>query len=122
MLNVANLSFTEPGGRSIREFLEQLARVPRALAIHGNYFSEDDIRFLSGHPNVATVYCPRTHACFGHTKHPIQRLLAAGARVVLGTDGRASNPDLSIWKELQFVATHFPHISIPHLTCRASRR
>jgi cytosine/adenosine deaminase-related metal-dependent hydrolase len=51
------------------------------------------------------VYCPRTHAYFGHTPHPWQQLQAAGAVVLLGTDSRASNPDLSVWKELQFVAS-----------------
>ncbi len=106
---------TFPGDRSIRDFLEQLVRVPRALAIHGNFFSHDDIQFVARHANLATVYCPRTHAFFGHPPHPIRQLLAAGARVVLGTDSRASNPDLSLWKELQFVAMNFPEISIPRL-------
>lgn len=108
-------SSTFPGGRSIREFLEQLVRAPRALAIHGNYFSDDDIQFAARHANLATVYCPRTHAFFEHAPHPIRQLMAAGATVVLGTDSRASNPDLSIWKELQFVATHFSDISVPQL-------
>ena len=108
-------SATFPGGRSIRDFLEELVSVPRALAIHGNFFSHDDIQFVARHANLATVYCPRTHAFFGHPPHPIRQLLAAGARVVLGTDSRASNPDLSLWKELQFVATHFPDISIPRV-------
>jgi len=113
-------SATFPGGRSIRDFLEQLVRAPRALAIHGNHFSLDDIQFVARHVNMATVFCPRTHAFFGHGSHPIRQLLAAGARVVLGTDSRASNPDLSLWKELQFVATHFPDISIPRLLAMAT--
>jgi cytosine/adenosine deaminase-related metal-dependent hydrolase len=109
-----------PGGRSIRDFLERLARVPRSLAIHGNYFSNEDILFLADHPNVATVFCPRTHAFFEHSEHPVLRLLDAGARVVLGTDSRASNPDLSLWKELQFVATHYPEITLPQLLAMAT--
>ncbi|MEJ7595376.1 MAG: amidohydrolase family protein [Planctomycetaceae bacterium] len=103
---------TFPGGRSIRDYLDPLAMAYRALAVHGNYFSREDIQFMARHPNMATVYCPRTHAFFRHTPHPIRQLLSAGARVVLATDSRASNPDLSLWKELQFVATHFPDISI----------
>ncbi len=106
---------TFPGGRGIREFLERLAQVPRALAIHGNYFSDTDIAFVAQHPNIATVYCPRTHAYFRHAPHPMPQLRATGARVVLGTDSRASNPDLSVWKELQFVATQYPEIPIPKL-------
>jgi len=113
-------SATFPGGRSIRNFLEQLVHARRALAIHGNYFSRHDIQFVARHTNVATVFCPRTHAFFGHSPHPLRQLLAAGARVVLGTDSRASNPDLSLWKELQFVATRFPDISIPRLLAMAT--
>ena len=113
-------SATFPGGSRIRDFLEQLVRAPRALAIHGNYFSQDDVQFVARHANLATVFCPRTHAFFGHSPHPIRQLLAAGARVVLGTDSRASNPDLNLWKELQFVATHFPDISIPRLLAMAT--
>lgn len=85
-------------------YLQQLSKCPLALAIHGNYFGDREIRFLAAHPHVATVYCPRTHAYFGHTNHPWQRLQDAGATVVLGTDSRASNPDLSVWKELQTIA------------------
>lgn len=85
-------------------YLQQLAQAPQALAIHGNYLSSQEIRFLGEHPHVAVVYCPRTHAYFGHRLHPWRTLRAAGATVILGTDSRASNPDLSIWKELQHVA------------------
>ena len=111
---------TFPGGRCIRDFLEQLAQAPRALAIHGNYFTQNDIQFDARQTNLATVFCPRTHAYFRHPPHPIRQLLAAGARVVLGTDSRASNPDLSLWKEIQFIATHFPDISIPRLLAMAT--
>lgn len=87
--------------RSVRPYLEALATCPRALAVHCNYLTDDEIRFLARHPHVAVVYCPRTHAWFGHSEHPAARLRQAGANVILGTDSRASNPDLSIWRELQ---------------------
>lgn len=93
-----------PGGRSILDLLQVLSNAPGVLAVHGNYFTDDDLAFLSHHRNITTVYCPRTHHFFGHTAHPFQQLLRAGCRVILGTDSRASNPDLSIWRELQYVA------------------
>lgn len=86
------------------DYLQRLAEAPQSLAIHCNYLSPKEIRFLGEHPNVAVVYCPRTHAYFRHGAHPWQQLKAAGATVLLGTDSRASNPDLSIWKELQWIA------------------
>lgn len=106
---------TFPGGRSIRELLEQLARAPKALAVHGNYFSEDDLQYLTRHPGISTVYCPRTHHWFGHSEHPFRRMKELGLNVVLGTDSRASNPDLSIWKELQHVASRFPTLTATRL-------
>ena len=68
-------------------------RVPVLLA-HGNHL--DGIALPS---NCTIVYCPRTHAAFGHPPHP----LPAGARIALGTDGLASNPDLGILGEARFL-------------------
>lgn len=92
------------------DYLRELARVELALAIHGNYLAADEIDFLAGHPNVSVVYCPRTHAFFRHTAHPWRRLLARGVNVALGTDSRASNPDLNVWNELLFLRTLAPDV------------
>jgi aminodeoxyfutalosine deaminase len=103
------------GGRDVRPFLESLSTVRRALVVHGNYLTATELGFLSSHQNLALVYCPRTHAHFRHSSHPWQRVLQAGGRVVLGTDGRASNPDLSIWRELQYAARQAPDFTAPQL-------
>ncbi|MCA9060756.1 MAG: amidohydrolase family protein [Planctomycetaceae bacterium] len=103
------------GDYNIRYCLEQLARCSRALAVHGNYFTTADLHFLAANPHVATVYCPRTHAWFQHTPHCWKVLRKLGGRVVLGTDGRSSNPDLSIWKELQLVARQAPELPADQL-------
>ena len=100
-----------PGGRCVLNLLKVLSSASKVLAVHGNYFTDEDIAFLSRHQNITTVYCPRTHHFFGHTTHPFRKLLSAGCKVVLGTDSRASNPDLSIWRELQHVARLAPDLS-----------
>lgn len=102
---------TFPGDRTVLEFLRELSKAPKALAIHGNYFADQDLAFLAQHPNITTVYCPRTHSYFGHSAHPFRKMLSAGIRVVLGTDSRASNPDLNIWRELQHAARQAPELS-----------
>ncbi len=99
------------GNRRWSEFLEPLSDLSHALVIHGNYLGDDDLRFLAQNPQMTLVYCPRTHAAFGHPPHPWQTLLQIGGSVALGTDSRASNPDLSLWAELQFLAENFPQIS-----------
>lgn len=100
-----------PAGRRPLDYLRGVARAHRALVIHGNYLDDEEIAFAAAHADrMAVVYCPRTHAYFAHAAYPLQRLLAAGATVALGTDSRASSPDLSVLAEMRFVARAHPAI------------
>lgn len=101
-LNLWDESVIRSGTRPLW-YLEQLAGLSCSLVIHGNYLDAQECAYLCRHPELTTVYCPRTHRHFGHAPHPWRRLMKAGASVALGTDSRASNPDLSLWRELQFV-------------------
>jgi cytosine/adenosine deaminase-related metal-dependent hydrolase len=56
------------------------------------------------------VYCPRTHAAFGHPPHPFCEFLQRGVRVALGTDSLASNPDLDLLAEARFVHQRYPDV------------
>ena len=96
---------------SVADFLRVLVQAKRALVIHGNYLSTSELQFIAEHSNLSVVYCPRTHAYFGHAAYPLQRMLQMGIRVALGTDSRASNPDLNIWREAAFIAKCFPAIA-----------
>jgi cytosine/adenosine deaminase-related metal-dependent hydrolase len=101
-----------PLGLAPIDYLQLLATAHRALVIHGNYLGRDDFEFIAAHrERMSLVYCPRTHAYFGHEPYPLAGMLAAGARVAVGTDSRASNPDLSILSELRHIARHHPNIS-----------
>lgn len=93
-------------------YLESLARAQRSLVIHGNYLDPGEIEFVARHrQRMSLVYCPRTHAYFGHEPYPLAEMLKAGARVALGTDSRASNPDLDVLNELRFAARRHPLVS-----------
>jgi cytosine/adenosine deaminase-related metal-dependent hydrolase len=103
-----------PRGTKPLDYLRQLAdaRV-RSLVIHGNYLDDEELALAArARETMSVVYCPRTHAYFGHARHPLPRLLAAGANVAIGTDSRASNPDLSVFEELRFVARQFPELPL----------
>ncbi len=78
----------------------------RFLFAHCNYLPIDDARYF--HNDMSIVYCPRTHAAFGHPPHPFREFLARGVRVCLGTDSLASNPDLDILAEARFVREQYP--------------
>ena len=96
------------GSRPLDE-LRRLSQVHRALVIHGNYLDDEEIEFLGWHRHrLSVVYCPRTHAWFDHAPYPLEKMLTAGAVVALGTDSRASSPDLSLLAEMRHVARTFP--------------
>ena len=88
------------------KLIEQLASAPRSLLVHGNDLNESEIRLLAEYPHITVVYCPRTHHFFRYDSHPVDQLLSSGVRVALGTDSRASNPDLNLWNEVQFLLNH----------------
>jgi cytosine/adenosine deaminase-related metal-dependent hydrolase len=85
-----------------------LVNMPKSCApklfIHCNYIPVD----TPFHPNHSVVYCPRTHAAFGHPPHPFREFLKRGVRVCFGTDSLASNPDLDILAEARFVHAKYP--------------
>ena len=85
------------------------AKSHRALVIHGNYLDDDEIGFLAAHAEkMSIVYCPRTHAYFQHDPYPLAKMIAAGVNVAIGTDSRASNPDLSVLADMRFAAKQHP--------------
>ncbi len=99
-------------GGQPRDYLEILDSAHRSLVIHGNYLPRDDWDFLAQRAErMAVVYCPRTHHYFGHEPYPLVAMLGRGVRVVVGTDSRASNPDLNLWEELRYVARVHPQVT-----------
>jgi aminodeoxyfutalosine deaminase len=107
-----------PRGSTPHDYLRTLADAPRALVIHGNYLEDDELDFLSTHRDrMSLVYCPRTHAYFQHTPYPLTAALKHGVRVALGTDSRASNPDLDLLAEMQRVSRVHQDVD-PHYILR----
>jgi len=94
------------------DYLKLLAEADSALVIHGNYLSTEERQLLADHRGRLTlVYCPRTHAYFRHKPYPLADLLREGVSLALGTDSRASNPDLSMLAELKFALRTHPQVS-----------
>jgi cytosine/adenosine deaminase-related metal-dependent hydrolase len=83
-----------------------LLDVPAVLA-HVNYCDDEELRLLAA-GRASVVYCPRTHAYFGHPPHRWREMLAAGVNVAVGTDSTASSPDLNLVDDLRLVRTLTP--------------
>lgn len=106
---LTELGVWDPAGlsRSPEQVLRRHRGASPVLFAHGNYLNAD-----APVPDGATVvYCPRTHAAFGHAPHPFRSLLARGVRVALGTDSLASNPDLSVLAEARFLYHQYPELA-----------
>ncbi len=98
-------------GTQVLDYLKMLSRAHRALIVHGNYLADNDIAYLADHAeNMSVVFCPRTHQYFRHAPYPLLALLDAGIQVAVGTDSRASNPDLHLFEELRLIANDFPQL------------
>ena len=107
----------EPVGPSPADYIRKgELRNADWLVAHGTYLKPSE--FWQFRPaaatkgqRVAVVYCPRTHAKFGHAPHPFREMLHRGIIVCLGTDSLASSPTLGILDEMRFL--HRRHDRIP---------
>ncbi len=97
------LPFARPPGTTPVAYLARLGLLrPGTTLIHANYLTPDDVGRIA-RSGAAVVFCPGSHAFFGHDPHPVRRLLKAGVPVALGTDSLASNAELSIPREMRLL-------------------
>lgn len=93
-------SSTPPRLTSAADWISLLARGPRGLVIHGTFLDDEALARFARHRNrLSLVICPRTTRLLSGALPPLARFLNAGLRVAIGTDSRASNPDLSVLAE-----------------------
>ena len=92
------------------EILSLLAET-KALVVHGNYLTDSELDFVAAkNDRLSIAFCPRTHAFFGHAIYPLEKMLARGINVCVGTDSLASNPDLRLLEDLKLIKSTFPQL------------
>ena len=87
---------------SAADWIGLLARPPRSVIVHGTFLPDDPAAFarlVCHRDRLAVAVCPRTTRSLSGTLPPVRAFLDAGVRVALGTDSRASNPDLDLRAE-----------------------
>ena len=98
-------------GFSVQGSLNVIAGAPLSMVVHGNYLSGSELDFIAAKSaRMAIAYCPRTHQYFGHADYPLEKMLKRRINVCLGTDSRASNPDLDLFAEAKHVANTFSEV------------
>ena len=87
--------------------VEYLARIgflsPRTVAAHTVHIDEGEIGLLKRH-GVGSVHNPESNMKLASGVAPVPQMLKAGVLLGLGTDGAASNNDLSMWEAMDAAA------------------
>lgn len=99
-----------PGVSPVRYFFDLGILGPNSYCVHLNYLLPGDIELLA-RSKIVHIYCPRSHAYFRHSRHPLLELQKAGIVSCLGTDSYGSNVDLSILGEAELLWQEFPQLS-----------
>ena len=110
MLQRLGVEFNRPAGSiNTSDYLTMLGDT-NAIIAHGNYLNVDELELVAeSKSNIA--FCPRTHSYFGHAEYPLRTMLDLKINVAVGTDSRASNPDLDLFSELVQIAGKQPSVS-----------
>jgi 5-methylthioadenosine/S-adenosylhomocysteine deaminase len=87
--------------------VDYLARIgflsDRVIAAHMVWPNDGEIAILK-RIGVGVVHNPQSNMKLASGVAPVPKMLAAGLRVGLGTDGAASNNDLNMWEEMDTAA------------------
>ena len=87
--------------------LSRLARLgmlgENTIAVHAVHLDDTDLALLTRH-DCSVAHCPTSNMKLGSGIAPVPRLLSAGLRVGLGTDGAASNNRLDMFHEMRHAA------------------
>jgi len=79
------------------------------IVVHANHLSSADLDLLAASP-ASVVFCPRTHAYFGHPPHPWRQMLKRRINVAVGTDSTASSPNLNLVDDLRLLHRQSPDV------------
>jgi 5-methylthioadenosine/S-adenosylhomocysteine deaminase len=91
-------------GASPVEYLKRIGFLnERVIAAHVVWPTGDDIDTLQ-RAGVGVVHNPQSNMKLASGVAPVPRMMQEGVRVGLGTDGAASNNDLSMWEEMDTAA------------------
>lgn len=100
-------SFTIPGTGPV-QYLESLGVIDsKTLCVHGVHVSQAEIAILAK-KKAKVCLCPGSNRFLGVGTAPVTEFLAHGILPALGTDSKASNEVLSMWREMRLLRQDHP--------------
>ncbi len=102
-------TFRPPAVGAVR-YLAQLDLLDdKTLCVHCVHLDDKEIDLLA-QKNAKVCLCPGSNRFLGVGQAAPAQMLAAGIKPCLGTDSLASNPELSMWREMAILADDHPDL------------
>ena len=102
------------------QYLHQLGVLDeKTLCVHCVHVSDKEIELLVT-TGSSICLCPGSNRYLGVGKAPVVKYLQNGILPALGTDSLASNPEISIWREMQLLAEDYPDIDHADIAAMAT--
>lgn len=92
----------------------------RTVCVHAIHVSEAEIRLMAD-LHVKVCLCPGSNRFLRTGLAPARRYLEHGILPALGTDSLASNPELSLWREMRILAEDQPDLNPADIFAMATR-
>ena len=109
-----------PAGLTPVKYLESLGVLDSfTILVHCLHLEEEDYYTIKKY-NVSVCLCPRSNHFIQNKVPDLKGFLKAGINLCIGTDSLASNEDLDLWKELEFLSKTHSWISAEELLRMAS--
>lgn len=110
-LGVDDSFFIPPGKSSLQSYLQWMNGRYPLVFVHNTYTTREDVQFA--HKNNKEAYwclCPNANLYIENRLPDIDMFRSENAKICIGTDSLASNPQLCIVSELYSIKERFPHL------------
>lgn len=81
-----------------------LLDVPRVMLAHGCWLDDAEIELIAERGNIGVVHNPTSNMKLASGAAPVERLIAAGVPVGLGSDGEKENNNLDMFEEMKIAS------------------
>ncbi|WP_243544352.1 amidohydrolase family protein [Pseudodesulfovibrio tunisiensis] len=98
--------FTAPGKRPVQQAHDLGLLDESTLAVHCVKLTDEDVRTVA-ESGASVCLCPRSNEFINVGRAPWEKLHQAGVNLCLGTDSLASNHDLNLWNEAEYLKQRF---------------
>lgn len=109
---VGKWEFTAPGVSPVK-YVDSIGMLDeKTLCVHCVFVDEEDIRILKESGSAAAV-CVRSNLELSGEVPPVGEFVKNGVKILIGTDSRASSPDLDMFSELASFYSQFHDLLPP---------